>query len=101
MGTEMVDLYIGKDEKHMRVHKRILCHKVPYFDKMFNSGFKEAEELGANSVEAFDVLLGWVYTNTLPALEMIDIPEKGIAMVPESWRTADVYFWRRSYVWRI
>jgi len=41
MGTEMVDLYIGPEKRHFRAHKKLLCSKVPYFEKMFKGQFLE------------------------------------------------------------
>jgi len=33
--ADMVDLYVGLEKEHFRVHKAALCGKIPYFDKMF------------------------------------------------------------------
>jgi hypothetical protein len=62
----MVDLFVGEpDPKLYRVHK-ILCQKIPYFKKMFESNFKEVNENRAkfpeDTQESFDLLLEWVYT---------------------------------------
>jgi hypothetical protein len=69
MGTEMVDLYVGDKEKHFRVHKKLLCSKVPYFDNMFNGSFAESQTDTAKFPEdgpiAFDILQGWLYTGRL------------------------------------
>jgi len=35
MGIEMVDLFVGPEKVHFRVHKTVVC-KVEYFNKMFN-----------------------------------------------------------------
>ncbi|KUJ07195.1 uncharacterized protein LY89DRAFT_601881 [Mollisia scopiformis] len=75
MGVQMVDINVGKGkaETHFRVHKAILCAKLPYFDKMLNSGFKEGTENRVNLPEddpdSFDLLMVWVYNDTLPPLE--------------------------------
>jgi BTB/POZ domain len=64
-GIEMVDLYIGLEKEHFRVHKTALCDKIPYFDKMFRRNFQEATagvaEFLEDNPEAFDLLLGWDY----------------------------------------
>jgi hypothetical protein len=66
IGTDMVDIYVGGEHfrepnKLFRAHKALLCSKIPYFDKMFNGGFKEAIENVANLPEdhpqSFDVLI--------------------------------------------
>lgn len=47
------------------MHKNVLCHKVPYFEKMFGGGFREAADMSATLPEddanAFTTLLEWVY----------------------------------------
>ena len=48
--SAMVDLFVGPEKKLFRVHKSFLCNKIPYFDKMFNGGFKEAIESQAFSL---------------------------------------------------
>ncbi|KAI9649496.1 hypothetical protein NHQ30_002073 [Ciborinia camelliae] len=69
IGTQMVDLYVGPEKKLFRIHRGILCDKVPYFQKMFSSGFVEGLELKAffpeDDVKAFDLFIGWVYFGTL------------------------------------
>lgn len=69
-GTEIVTLYVGTDEQKFIAYKDVLCNKVPYFDKMFNGGFEEANTLIARFPEddpkPFDLMLGWVYEGTLP-----------------------------------
>ncbi|KAF7886918.1 uncharacterized protein EAF02_003565 [Botrytis sinoallii] len=58
VGIETVDLYIGPTRTHYRVHKNILCTKIPYFNKMFNGGFSEASnnsaEFPEDSPQSFD-----------------------------------------------
>jgi BTB/POZ domain len=73
LGVEFVDIYVGKNQKHFRVHKKILCEKIKYFDDMFNKGFEEAQtsvaQLPEDDETSFDVLLGWLYTGSLRRLE--------------------------------
>lgn len=51
------------------VHKKLICQKIPYFKKMFADGWKESADNVAtfpeDSIESFDILLGWVYTGVL------------------------------------
>ncbi|TGO18013.1 hypothetical protein BTUL_0013g00900 [Botrytis tulipae] len=71
-GTQMVDLFVGPDKKLIRVHKGILCRKIPYFDKMFNGPWVESANNSAtfpdDTFESFDLLIGWVYSGRLSQL---------------------------------
>ncbi|KAF7918331.1 hypothetical protein BELL_0018g00100 [Botrytis elliptica] len=71
-GTQMVDLFIGPTKKLIRVHKGILCKKVPYFDKMFNGPGVESANNSAtfpdDTFESFDLLIGWVYSGSISQL---------------------------------
>jgi len=68
----MVDLYVGPQKDRFHVHKEVLCKKIPYFEKMFKGEFKEATEDQAtfpeDNSESFDLLLGWVYHNSIRPL---------------------------------
>ncbi|KAF7956580.1 hypothetical protein EAE96_003914 [Botrytis aclada] len=78
----MVDIRVGEELELFRVHKSLLCTRVPYFNKMFNSGFSESKTNSAvlreDNTEAFDVLVGWVYSNRLPPYD-------------NSWDPVEVY----------
>lgn len=99
MGADTVDIYVGSEEHHFRVHKDILCKKVPYFDKMFNSGFSEAASSSATFPEdyadSFDVLLGWVYYGQLRELTILtkNSPqtEDGDGSVKTSWCPSEAH----------
>lgn len=58
----MVTLKVGLEEKTFTVHKKLLCDKVPYFEKMFGGPWVEAVANVAtfpeDRVESFDVLIG-------------------------------------------
>ncbi|TVY82152.1 Reducing polyketide synthase [Lachnellula suecica] len=64
IGTEIVDIFVGPEERLFRVHKTLLCERIPYFEKMFQGGFKETVEGTARMPEddsdAFDALLDMV-----------------------------------------
>lgn len=70
LGTEIVTIYVGAKRKEFLVHKKLLCKKVEYFNKMFNGGFREAREAIAYMSEddpaAFSLLVRWVYRDTIP-----------------------------------
>lgn len=85
-GTQMIDLFVGPDKKLIRVHKGILCRRIPYFDKMFNGPWVESANNSAifpdDTFESFDMLIGWVYSGRLSQLNH----EDGYERFTHSWR---------------
>jgi hypothetical protein len=70
LGTEVVELKVGSaNPRVFKVHKTLLCKQIPYFAKMFNGPWKEASEnvgvFPEDSVEAFEILLEWLYNGRL------------------------------------
>lgn len=63
----MVDILVGPDKELFRVHKNLLCARMPVFDNMFNGGFKEAAEdrakLPEDDPRTFEFVLEWLYTS--------------------------------------
>lgn len=55
-----------------KVHLNLLVAKVPYFEKMFRGGFREAEERKAHLPEddpdVFGLFVEWLYRERLPAI---------------------------------
>ncbi|KAF7944762.1 uncharacterized protein EAE97_005395 [Botrytis byssoidea] len=80
MGLEIVEIYVGPQKKLFRVHRGILCDKVPYLRKMFSSGFVEG--LGGEAFfpeddpKCFDSFMGWIYFGTLRVLNASTALEK-------------------------
>ncbi|KFZ20216.1 hypothetical protein V502_03282 [Pseudogymnoascus sp. VKM F-4520 (FW-2644)] len=72
MGDDIVTVYVGPREKRYSVHKALLTSQSEYFEKALNGKFKEADEqtirLPEDSPDAFDLLIGWLYQNQIPAL---------------------------------
>jgi hypothetical protein len=66
-----VDLIVGPEENHYTVHRDLLCHKIPYFNKLLNGDFREANQTSVHFPEddpvAFKFLIDWVYTGILSA----------------------------------
>ncbi len=97
MGTETVDIYCGEgvEKTHFRIHKNVLCNKVPFFDKMFNSGFKESTDsmatLPEDDPKAFDVLLEWVYAGALRSIITWNDKEDE-APLHSNYNPSEVYF---------
>ena len=93
----MVDIYIGKghDKKHIRVHKGLLCSKIPYFEKMLAGGFKEATENSASfpddDVDAFENLMQWVYSGSLPPFHWVQDIEAEVGEFESSWCIGQTY----------
>ncbi|RAL62006.1 hypothetical protein DID88_002495 [Monilinia fructigena] len=67
---EVVELHVGLEKKVIRVNKKLLCKKIPYFSKMFQGSFQEAISNAASfpedEVEAFNDLIYWVSNGHLP-----------------------------------
>lgn len=70
--NEIVELLVGPQKELLRVHKLLLCNKVPYFAKMFQGGFKDAKESRASfpedTAESFGLLIEWIYTGIVRPL---------------------------------
>ena len=71
LGDVIVDLIVGtpKNAKTFRIHQKLLCAKIPYFDKMFKGEWKESKEHRASFPEdqpvSFEIMLEWVYFGNL------------------------------------
>ncbi|KAF7900357.1 uncharacterized protein EAF01_007659 [Botrytis porri] len=80
MGLEIVDIHVGPQKKLFRVHRGILCDKVPYFQKMFSSGFVEGLKGKAffpeDDPKCFDFFMGWIYFGTLRVINASTALEK-------------------------
>jgi hypothetical protein len=52
------------------VHKKLVCRKAPYFDKMFNGNFEEAKTQSCSLKEedafTFEVFVSYIYTGHFP-----------------------------------
>ena len=92
-GTEMVDLYVGKEKKPYYIHKKLLCDSIPYFQKMVSSGMKESRENSAkfpeDSVRSFEALRTWVYRGSVPPLE--DTINSADIMISTNWSPRSFY----------
>ena len=59
-------MLVGVDgnAKHFLVHKKIMCGKVPCFDKIFSGSFQEgttqSTTLPVEDLQAFKLFLGWI-----------------------------------------
>jgi hypothetical protein len=95
MGTEMVNLYVGPGKRKFLVHKEILCSKVLYFEKMFKGGFEEATKNEAtfpeDDAESFDLLLSWVYHDSIRRLVVLRKDSINEGVVIMSWTPIKFY----------
>ncbi|KAI9753008.1 MAG: hypothetical protein M1815_000160 [Lichina confinis] len=70
-GIDLVNVYVGKEEAHLRLHKKLLCARSPFFRAAFTGQLKEAQsstiKLPEDSVEAFNVVVAWMYSDVVPA----------------------------------
>ncbi|PVH82574.1 hypothetical protein DL98DRAFT_586179 [Cadophora sp. DSE1049] len=73
LGCDVVTVDVGGNGKTFKVHKNLLCDKVPVFAAMFNGGFQEAStglaRLPEDDEKAFEYFLGWLYRGTLDIVE--------------------------------
>ncbi|CZR67130.1 uncharacterized protein PAC_17029 [Phialocephala subalpina] len=94
MRTDMVALHTGqRDSKRIfRVHKKLLCNKIPNFDKVFNCNFQKAKGDVAYFLEedreTTDLLIEWVYQGTIRRLER---KINGARLESSSWNFGEVY----------
>ncbi|TGO17000.1 hypothetical protein BPAE_0456g00040 [Botrytis paeoniae] len=71
IGTRIVRLEVGTgfDQVVFNVHKAIICEKIAFFDKMFNGKFLEgiihSAKMPEDNIEAFKLMLGWVYSGAI------------------------------------
>lgn len=65
LGTELVSLIVGPENKKFNIHKELLCHRCECFSKAFNSDCKEANfgfmTFPEDTDEAFTALITWFY----------------------------------------
>ncbi|KAF2843045.1 hypothetical protein M501DRAFT_1053824 [Patellaria atrata CBS 101060] len=77
----IVTVLVGPDERKFHLYKARLAKESPYFDKMFNGGFKEATEREGHLAKVpsttFAIFANWLYTR------VIEIPSSGEADVRE------------------
>ena len=75
LGNQIVNIEVGTEDNKalFTIHRKVLCSKIPFFDKMFNGGFEEAKTQCATLPEddpsGFHLLVGWVYTGSIEAFE--------------------------------
>ncbi|PMD47707.1 hypothetical protein L207DRAFT_523072 [Hyaloscypha variabilis F] len=80
--TEMMDIYVGPHSQHFRVHKKVLCRRIPYFNNTIENSIEFPDE----GPESFYALLLWVYTEKLP---VVSKSEK--VKVQSPWNLLKVY----------
>ena len=71
---EIVKIYIGPQKLLIRVYKKIVCEKIPYFKKHFNGPSQEAASnfitFPDGDFEAFHDLMWWASNGHLPPWSM-------------------------------
>lgn len=64
-----LEVGMGREAVVFNLHKRLLCDKIPVFDKMFNGHFEESTtqtaKMPEDNVEAFKIMIGWVYNGVI------------------------------------
>ncbi|KAJ9497383.1 hypothetical protein H2202_007187 [Exophiala xenobiotica] len=68
---ELITVNVGRDKVVYSLNRDWLVYKCPFFEKCLRSGMKEEQEKTVNLPEelpeAFDKLVGWMYTGTVGA----------------------------------
>jgi hypothetical protein len=74
LGNEMVEIYVGPSKQHFSVHKKLLCAKADYFQKRFESTFKEGIEQAATfpkeDPDNFALFVQWIYGDSLKRIDI-------------------------------
>ena len=74
LGLEIIDIFVGPLQTHFRVHKKLLCTRSQYFERMFSSGFKEVIDstirMPEDDPDVFDMFVQWVYERRLDTADM-------------------------------
>ncbi|KAF7957265.1 hypothetical protein EAE96_002852 [Botrytis aclada] len=71
ISTRIVRLEVGTgfNQVVFNVHKKLICEKIAFFDKMFNGKFLEGithcAKMSEDNIEAFKLMLGWVYRGSI------------------------------------
>ena len=72
----MVNIYVGTERKKFHLHRDLLCERSEFFQASFDGHFKEAEaqelSLPEDSVESFELLVGWLYGASLMSIPSKD-----------------------------
>ncbi|KUJ17038.1 uncharacterized protein LY89DRAFT_718732 [Mollisia scopiformis] len=85
LGLDTVKLIVGSGDQKcsFAVHKNPLCKKIPYFDTMLHSKFKEAltdqAEFQEDLPVAFRILINWIYQRKVKALPPSDPRSGGLS----------------------
>lgn len=98
LGNSIVPLTVGTGQhaKTFHIHKKLLCQRVMFFDRMFNGQFAEGRSLVATLPDdypvAFGLFIGWLYKG------VVECPADG-----EGGSVADkirLYAWAEKYMIR-
>jgi len=76
----MIDIFNSPGKEQFRIHKELLCSRVPYFEKMFrDGGFIESVDQTASFPEddpaIFSLFLEWLYTKNLAPINVANSTE--------------------------
>jgi len=78
--TVSIEVGTGPEKKQFVLHKKLLCVKAQFFDKMFNSTFQEGQTQSATLPEddpdAFALFVDWLYTRTI-SVASVKNPDEG------------------------
>lgn len=87
----MVDIYVGPENTHWVLHKKLLCHRSRFFRNIFQkktgSGDNSIYGLPDEEDEPFKLFVGWLYSERVPApREEKDLsPLLDLYLMAEKW----------------
>ncbi|KAE9363816.1 hypothetical protein N431DRAFT_497589 [Stipitochalara longipes BDJ] len=82
--TQMIDIFVGPHLQHFRLHKKLLCRRIPYFENAVENSMEFPEE----HPECFYALFLWVYTEKLPVLST---PPSNKERIKSPWKRIRQY----------
>jgi hypothetical protein len=91
----LVTLYVGNKNDGLKlvIHKDFACHYSPVFEKAFNSVFVEGQTqtyvLHGTTKEAAQLLVYWIYTQTLDMAAVKETAVKDSLTIFQLWVLAD------------
>ena len=75
----MANIFVGPEERHFHVHKKLLCERALCFNSRFTSGMKGrvegAGDFPENPRVEFSYFLGWLYHGKLSRSEITRVSQ--------------------------
>ncbi|ESZ93208.1 hypothetical protein SBOR_6404 [Sclerotinia borealis F-4128] len=93
LGSEIVELIVGKYEERFLIEKKLLCRRIPYFRTIFTSKdtgtLENTDRFPDDDSGAFSILMEWIYDDKLPKLGAIFYD--GANEIQFTWQPVSLY----------